>query len=150
MRFRVPQFIEVEDKVIGPLTLKQFVYLAGGVGALIAIFLTLPFIFTLILGLPIVAFSAALAFYEVDGIPFIDILESGFEYVFSKKLYVWKRQYRQSEPPWVAADMPEREDPRQRVPHTGDSKLKDLAWSLDVKESSVYASHEEDEEQSEQ
>ena len=30
MRFQVPQFIEVEDKIFGPLTLKQFLYTAGG------------------------------------------------------------------------------------------------------------------------
>ena len=32
MMFSVPQFIDVEDKIIGPLTLKQFIYLAGGAG----------------------------------------------------------------------------------------------------------------------
>jgi len=28
MQYQVPQFIEVEDRIIGPLTLKQFLYLA--------------------------------------------------------------------------------------------------------------------------
>src|SRR3989344_2665997 len=32
MEYQVPQFIEVEDKIIGPLTLKQFIYLAGEAG----------------------------------------------------------------------------------------------------------------------
>ena len=32
MRFQVPQFIEVEDKIFGPMTLKQFIYMAGGAG----------------------------------------------------------------------------------------------------------------------
>jgi len=26
MQFQVPQFIEIEDKIFGPLTLKQFLY----------------------------------------------------------------------------------------------------------------------------
>ena len=30
MQFSVPQFVEVEDKIIGPLTLKQFLVLLGG------------------------------------------------------------------------------------------------------------------------
>jgi len=34
MQFNVPQFIETEDKLIGPFTLKQFLYLAAG-GALL-------------------------------------------------------------------------------------------------------------------
>jgi len=32
MRFEVPQFIEVEDKIFGPFTWKQFIYLMGGEG----------------------------------------------------------------------------------------------------------------------
>ena len=32
MRFQVPQFIEIESKIFGPLTFKQFIYLAGGGG----------------------------------------------------------------------------------------------------------------------
>jgi hypothetical protein len=38
MRYQVPQFIDVEDKVIGPLTIKQFIYLAGGAGMCFVIF----------------------------------------------------------------------------------------------------------------
>ncbi len=34
MRFEVPQFIDVEDKIFGPFTFKQFLYLAGGAGLL--------------------------------------------------------------------------------------------------------------------
>ena len=29
MQFQVPQFIDVENKIIGPLSLRQFLYLAG-------------------------------------------------------------------------------------------------------------------------
>jgi hypothetical protein len=32
MQFQVPQFLDVEDKIIGPFTIKQFLYLAGGAG----------------------------------------------------------------------------------------------------------------------
>ena len=42
MRFQVPQFIEVEDKIFGPLTFKQFVYVTGGVGLAVILFLFLP------------------------------------------------------------------------------------------------------------
>ena len=43
MRFEVPQFIEVEDKIFGPFTWKQFIYLAGGAGAAVTLYLMLPF-----------------------------------------------------------------------------------------------------------
>ncbi|NCT02072.1 PrgI family protein, partial [Candidatus Parcubacteria bacterium] len=38
MRFEVPQFIEVEDKIFGPLTWRQFLYLSGGLGMAVVIF----------------------------------------------------------------------------------------------------------------
>ena len=43
MQFQVPQFIEIEDKIFGPLTFKQFIYLAGGVGASIVLWLYIPY-----------------------------------------------------------------------------------------------------------
>jgi hypothetical protein len=42
MHYQVPQFIEIEDKIFGPLTLKQFIYLAGGVGLCLIFFSLLP------------------------------------------------------------------------------------------------------------
>jgi hypothetical protein len=31
MQFRIPQFIDIEDKVFGPFTFKQFGYLLGAI-----------------------------------------------------------------------------------------------------------------------
>ena len=91
MRFEVPQFIEIEDKIIGPLTWKQFVYLAGGVGILITLFLTAPFIIFVVFGVPIGVLSAALAFHRVNNRPFSIFLESVVNYFSGTKLYLWKR-----------------------------------------------------------
>ena len=49
MRFEVPQFIEIEDKIFGPFTWKQFVYLGGGIGLAAVIFFTMPFLLRLLL-----------------------------------------------------------------------------------------------------
>ena len=39
MQFQVPQFIETEDKIVGPFTLRQFIYVAGaGLGSVILYF----------------------------------------------------------------------------------------------------------------
>ena len=38
MQFKVPQFIDVEDKLFGPVTFKEFVYLAGGAGLIYVIY----------------------------------------------------------------------------------------------------------------
>ncbi len=111
MRFEVPQFIEVEDKIIGPLTWKQFVYLAGGAGILVILYLTLPFIFFVMFGLPIGALSASLAFHRVNNRPFSIFLESCINYFTKTKLYLWRKDQAQSiiektEPTIVAESNP--------------------------------------------
>lgn len=95
MRFEVPQFIEIEDKIFGPLTWKQFVYVAGGFGLATVLFLTTPFFVFVLIGVPIAVLAAALAFYPINNRPFSVFLESAFNYLSGKKLYLW----RQKKPP---------------------------------------------------
>jgi len=92
MRFEVPQFIEIEDKIIGPLTWKQFVYLAGGAGVLIILYFTLPFILFVIIGLPFGALATSLAFHRVNNRPFSIFLESFVNYTTKTKLFLWKKE----------------------------------------------------------
>ena len=70
MQFEVPQFIEIEDKIFGPFTWRQFLYLGGGVGMGVVLFLTTPFIVFLIIGLPLAVLAGALSFYPVNNRPF--------------------------------------------------------------------------------
>ena len=132
MRFQVPQFIEVEDKIFGPLTFKQFMYVGGGVGICVIFFLLLPKFLAILLSLPIVVFSGALAFYKVNDKPFVNMVEAFFKYSVTNKLYIWKKAPPNYDKPSTASD----ENPLQQVqvPKLSASKLKELTWSLDVKE----------------
>lgn len=134
MRFQVPQFIEVEDKIFGQLTLKQFIYLAGGGGLSFAIYRVLDsLILSAVPIILIMAFSASLAFYRINNKPFIFVVEAAFKYFFSSKLYIWKKGENVK-----AEDRDDQEVKKYAsvmVPKISDSKLKDLTWSLDIKES---------------
>lgn len=91
MQFKVPQFIDIEDKIIGPLALKQFLYLVGG-GMLIAFLWTrLTLGVFIIASLPVVLLAAALAFYKVNGRPFIYYIKSLILYLIKPKIYIWKK-----------------------------------------------------------
>lgn len=92
MRFEVPQFIEVEDKIFGPFTWKQFIYLAGGVGLGVVIFLTLPFFFFVIFGAPIAGLAVLLAFYPVNNRPFDIFLESMLHFYRTSRVYHWRKK----------------------------------------------------------
>ncbi|QQR64717.1 PrgI family protein [Candidatus Kaiserbacteria bacterium] len=96
MRFEVPQFIEVEDKIIGPLTWKQFVYLAGGVGIIVVLFLSVPFLIFILFALPLGALSFALAFHRVNNRPFSVFLESAVMFFTRSRLYLWRRETAQT------------------------------------------------------
>ena len=43
MQYQLPQFIDIEDKIVGPLTFKQFIYIAGGAGICFIAYRLLPF-----------------------------------------------------------------------------------------------------------
>jgi len=92
MEYQVPQFIEVEDKIIGPLTLKQFIYIAGTVGLCVVFAFYLPLVFAIVLSVPVVALGGALAFYKINGKPFIELLEAGFNYYTGAKFFLWKHK----------------------------------------------------------
>ncbi len=131
MRYQVPQFIEVEDKIFGPLTLKQFIYVAGGIGASIALYLFLPWYLFTVPILVILGFSLALAFYKINNRPFIFAMESWFNYTLHPKLYIWHKEEQNVALPTAEN---ETEMPTSFIPKLGDSKLKDLAWTLDVRQ----------------
>lgn len=128
MEYQVPQFIGVEDKIIGPLTLKQFIYLAGGAGLCVVFFSYLNTIVAFLLSAPVAAFVAALAFYKINGKPFIEIVEAGFNYFIHAKLFLWRREESK-----VASKGPVAAPAAPRVtPKLTRGKLAELAWSLDV------------------
>ena len=143
MQFQVPQFIEIEDKIFGPFTLKQFLYMAGGAGASIALYLYIPWkILAIILIIPIASFSLALTFYKVNNKPFIDVVQASFYYFLGDKLYLWKKA--DKKPVSQVTDQSQNAKSLVSVPKMSGDKLKDLSWSLNIKESLNPTTKEKD------
>ncbi|MCF7833800.1 MAG: PrgI family protein [Candidatus Pacebacteria bacterium] len=130
MQFKVPQFLDIEDKIFGPFTFKQFVYLVGGAGLCYILFKLLGFLIGAIPILIVGSISLALAFYRPNGKPFINMLEAALKYTIQSKLYIWQK--------YKDAKKETRKDPREiqteerGSPKLTTNRLKDLAWSLDV------------------
>ena len=130
MKYQIPQFIDVEDKIVGPLTLKQFVYLAGGAGMCFVAYKYTPLIISIVLIAIIGILSISLAFYRINNKPFIDFLESAFMFYTKGNLYIWKKEQKK-----IVRAEELIQDPKQvYVPRLSDSKLKEMSWSLDVNE----------------
>lgn len=140
MQFQVPQFIEVEDKIFGPLTLKQFIYLGGTAGLAFTIYSFtkgISSILGVILGLPVLAFGFALAFYKFNEKPFLNVVESAVKFYLSEKLYIWKKKEQPNTTNDSIKAAQQIVGANFIVPKLSDSKLKDLTWSLDIKEAST-------------
>lgn len=131
MQFQVPQYIDVEDKIFGPLSFKQFLYLGGGAGIGFLFYIWLPSYISYPLIVVFVSLGAALAFYQFNNRPFINTMEAALRYLISHKLYIWK--------------MTKTKDTRTRTEggvnknaeaaaSLKPGRLHELAWSLDVRE----------------
>ena len=126
MQFKVPQFIDVEDKIFGPLTFKQFSYLAGGAGMAYISMKFLPVMLAFIAVPCFIAFGLALSFYKYNDKPFIHLVESSLKFYTHSRLYLWHQKVPAKEQQSMAAK------PDARASAMTESKLKTLSWSLDV------------------
>ena len=132
MQFQVPQFIEVEDKIFGPFTFKQFIWMGGGLGSAYILWRILPSFLALPLILGVLGLTAALAFFQFNGRPFITALENAFYYFIRPRLYLWNNERK---PSVVKEQMDAALKPSDMyIPKLTDGRLHELAWSLDIKE----------------
>lgn len=89
MQFQVPQNIDLEDKIIGPLTLKQFIILLVG-GMFDYIWYTfLDTSLFILLAIPTTAFTLALVFAKVHEEPFPKFLGNLILFTLKPKIMVW-------------------------------------------------------------
>lgn len=133
MQFKVPQFLEIEDKIFGPFTFREFVYLAGGAGICFVLYKLLGLLWGTIPILIIAGFSLALTFYRPNNKPFINMIESGFKFFMQSKLYIWKKDKAAA----MAKMMREAGEKKNEVvgkygEKLSGERLRDLAWSLNV------------------
>lgn len=130
MRFSVPQFIDVEDKIFGPLTLKQGIYIIGGGGAAYLIYALGGIAGVVLVGIPLFGLAVLFAFVKINNRPFVEVASAAFFYYIKNKLYLWKRTPTNAQQP--QATQSTASSPAQVTPKLTPSKLRALAFSLDT------------------
>ncbi|TAL19019.1 PrgI family protein [Patescibacteria group bacterium] len=90
-QFVVPQFLDVEDKILGPLTVRQFIILLVIFGVDFMIYKLADFALFLLLGIPIFGFGVVMAFIRVNGQPFHYYLLNLLQFLRRSKLRVWDK-----------------------------------------------------------
>ena len=92
--FQVPQFIDQKPKIVGPLTIAQFFYLAVAGGISFACFYIFDFFFWVLISSLFVGAAIALAFGKVNGQDMIIILKSALFFSLKPRVYTWQRTYK--------------------------------------------------------
>jgi hypothetical protein len=92
MQFQIPQFIEVENKIVGPLSLKQFFIVAAGGGIIFILFFFLATWLWIIATVFIGSASVALAFIKYNGRPLYRVALTAVGFFWKPKLYLWQRK----------------------------------------------------------
>lgn len=129
-QFQVPQFIEVEDKIFGPLTFKQFIYVLGAGAISFILWVLLPKWLAILFIIPTASGFLALAFLKINGQPLIKVMSNAFRYSAGTRLYTWKKKEQKISK--KEEKTPTQKEPQLKMPILTESKLKELSWSLDI------------------
>lgn len=137
--YQVPQFIEHETKIVGPLTFRQFIYIGGGGAILFILFFTVGeknFVLFFIAAALIGGLALALAFVKVGGRSFGAALFSMIGFFSSPRVFIWQKAHRKIPiiPPLPAAPQTTAEDTaRSPLTFAERSRLKSLSWKVETK-----------------
>jgi len=92
MQFIVPQFIDVEAKIIGPITPKQFIVLIVTFGLIFISYKLADFTLFIIEAIFILGVGVTLAFVKVNNQPVYYFLLSLIQVFKKPNIRVWKRE----------------------------------------------------------
>jgi len=143
MEFQVPQFIEVEDKIFGPFTLKQFIFIVGGAGMGFIVWTLLKgllgVVIAVLIALPLALFIGAFGFKIIHKREtFSQTIEHGFKFFKRKKVYIWKKSKNKVEQGERSSDsLGDNDNTEEMVPKLSNDKLSDISWGLDVQETTA-------------
>ena len=88
-QFIVPQFIDVEDKIIGHITTRQFIILLAGFLVIGLAYKIFDFTLFVTFGLLVLAITALFAFFKINGRPFHYFILNLFQTLKRPKLRIW-------------------------------------------------------------
>ncbi len=87
----VPQFLDVEDKIIGPITVRQFIEILIGSIIIFIFYKLFDFSLFIVSGLIVFAIMMIFAFAKVNGQPFHNFLINFIATIKNPKLKIWRK-----------------------------------------------------------
>lgn len=91
MRYQVPQFVDIEDKILGPFTLRQFLIYLVAVLCLIPVFLASDISLFLTIAVPVLGLAAMFAHFKLNGKNLFAVLGNATQFASRGQLFLWQR-----------------------------------------------------------
>jgi len=91
MRFNVPQFVDIEDTILGPLTLKQFFLLIAGGLIFALLWWAFQLWFVLLIGIPMMLIIIAAIFIKINGRSLPKVFMAWLNFWTKPRFYIWKK-----------------------------------------------------------
>ena len=134
LQFNVPQFIDVEDRIIGVLTIKQFAFIGAGGLLDVALFkLAYPGIAFWFGALVVSTVFAFIAFYQFNGRPMYASFSIVQGYLMADKLYVFKQDNQHVDASILRQHLDAKAAPPPASAESTGSQLAQIAALLDQK-----------------
>lgn len=132
LQYNIPQFIDSEDKIIGPVTIRQMAYLAIGTVIIGFLWMYKPnVVFFFLLAVPIGLFCLAFAFFKINGLNFEVMISNIISFVSKPTLMLWSRQIENKEP--IIKVLVEKRNTSNIIDNEySQSKVEELAWLMDT------------------
>ena len=92
MQYQVPQFIEIEDKILSFVTVRQFVYSFIVALFIMILYFVLQFTLWIIVAVVVGGIAAGFIFIQYNGRPLSALMIAMFFYFWRPRQYVWKRK----------------------------------------------------------
>lgn len=131
-QYAVPQFIDVKERIFGPLNFTQFIYVAIGGGLSYLFYNIFDFWIFLILSVPIMLISVILAFVKYNGQPASKLMLSGIRLLSRTRQRVWRREYHPERSGLATGKVKSATDAHPHKDFVSRSSLKKLAYILDT------------------
>lgn len=93
MQFQVPQFIQTEDKVVGPFTLKQFAFVGAAGGICGLLYFVLQSWLWIISSILLLGAALAIAFIKIEGRPLPKVVLAALHFYWAPQTFVWQPEH---------------------------------------------------------
>ena len=131
MRFTVPQFIEREPRIVGPLTFKQFIYIAAAGAVCLVFYFSAPFYLFIIACLIFGGIAFAFAFLKIGNQELPTILKNFLIFFITPKMFIWKKG--KASKVFAPEEMKKEKTEEPTLKIGGKSRLRDLSTKVETK-----------------